>query len=159
MLHQLSENWAPKHIHWRRRPIRALNLCHAVRPIEFCYRSVPASMSAVALHGRCIRACPALLTDMICMAHIRLSLYFSGLTFTWRPTRHNRLARVSKIRDGGPCSVFNCHGKAVRIDAIVSRYGMERFRSARNNPGSRSLHVSCRDRRVIHRPAGTGSFR
>src|SRR5262245_59455796 len=85
---------------WRRRPIRALNLCHAVTPIEFCYRSVPASMTAVALHGLCIRACPALLTDMNCMAHIRLFLYFSGLTFTWRPSRHNQLARVSKSRNG-----------------------------------------------------------
>src|SRR5215470_8281339 len=138
---------------WRRRPIRALNLCHAVTPTEFCYRSVAASMSAVALHGRCIRACPALLTDMNCMAHIRLSLYFSGLTFRWRPSRYNRLARVSKSRNGGPCSVFNCDGKAVRIDAIVSGYGMERFRSSRNLRLS-VTPLRYRDRRVVHRPAG-----
>jgi hypothetical protein len=127
-------NLTVKHKNWRRRPIRARDFHPAGVSITFCYRSVPASQSAVALHGRCIRACPALLTDMNCMAHIRLFLYLSVLNFTCRTSRQNRLFRVSKSRNGGPRSIFSVsrQSRSYRRDCITIRKG--RLRSARNNP-------------------------
>jgi hypothetical protein len=36
-------------------------------------------------------------------------LYFSGLTFTWRPTRHNQPARVSKSPERWPVWYLQPH--------------------------------------------------
>jgi hypothetical protein len=67
------------------------------------------------------------------MVSTRPFLYLSVLNFTCRTSRQNRLFRVSKSRNGDSRGTFNLRDRAVRIAAILSLFGRERFRSARKN--------------------------
>jgi hypothetical protein len=53
------------------------------------------------------------------LREIRVFLYFSVLTFTWRTSRHNALARVSKSRIGDSRSDLSCRDRAYRIQRII----------------------------------------
>jgi len=54
-------------------------------------------------------------------------LYFSVLTFTWRTSRHNALARVSKSRVADFRSDLSFQNRGYRIGRIVSqKKGAER---------------------------------
>ena len=76
-----------------------------------------------------------------------LFLYFYVLTFTWRTSRHNALARVSKSRTGDSDSVCNSSDKACRIDSEYS------------TSGGAHLNTFARWLRIHPRPEGNGLLR
>jgi hypothetical protein len=76
------------------------------------------------------------------LKEIRVFLYFSVLTFTWRTSRHNALARVSKSRVAGFRSDLSFRNRGYRIGRIVSRKkgirggdrATPKLRAMRNSP-------------------------
>jgi hypothetical protein len=76
------------------------------------------------------------------LIEIRVFLYFSVLTFTWRTSRHNALARVSKSRVAGFRSDLSFRNRGYRIGRIQSRKkgtkggdrATPKLRAMRNSP-------------------------